>query len=120
MRISDERQGDLFGVLALPPLPGKRLCSSRLSPVPLVTQAESESLTALAERITRADIDEFVPALSDDALVDAVVAGTRELKLRLAREARQPKHKRRPSSPLRRAGERIGAEWGRGNDEDEF
>ncbi len=120
MRISDERQGDLFGVLALPPSPGKRLRSARHSPLPLVTQAEPESTTALAGRITRADLAEFVPALSDDALVDTIVAGTRELKLRLAREARQSKQKRRSSSPLRRAGEHIVAEWGRGNDEDEF
>ena len=121
-RTPDERQGDLFG--APPPPARTRLRRRARKPDDTATITEPENVEALAQRLSRAEIDELFVVLPDDILADAVLAGTRELKRRAAREARQHRARRGPmrSSSLTRTTERIAAEWARGGhvDDDEF
>ena len=109
-RAPDEHQGDLFGTPALPVPVRPRHRARKLDDA---LSAGPETIEALAQRLSRAEIDELLVTLPDDVLADAMLAGTRELKRRAAREARQHRTKRGTprSSLLTRAAERLATEW---------
>jgi hypothetical protein len=80
----DERQGDLFGASAPKSTVAKR-------PVPTKTVVFKEplvqpvSLTSLAQRSSRIELEDMVNELGDEELAHLIVRGVRILKKRLAR-----------------------------------
>ena len=106
---ANERQSNLFG------WPAASAAASRSRPRKRASEpavAEPESATAFAERAAQADLDEFVDALSDEALTHLALTSARQLKRRIARagSSRTGKAKKR-LSPLERVGQGLAREW---------
>jgi hypothetical protein len=81
----DERQGDLFGVSPPKPAAAKRPIPAIPRETPVNQPIEAVSLTSLAKRASRHEIDDMVNELGDDELAHLIVRGVRTLKRRLAR-----------------------------------
>jgi len=95
--------------------------SAEIAAPPPLPPPEPESPAALAERAGRADLDEFVSALSDEGLAHLALASARALKRRLARD----KGRRGPgpagkggAGPLEKAVQSLSAEVAGSSGED--
>lgn len=79
----------------------------RLSPTP------DPGVEALASRLSPAELDEFVAALSDDALASLALEAVRQVRRRLVRGSGQRKGAGKGRvSPLERAARQLAAELG--------
>jgi hypothetical protein len=80
----DERQGDLFGAPAPKSAVARRPVPTKTGLVkePLV---QAVSLTALAQRSNRYELEDMVNELGDEELAHLIARGVRILKKRLAR-----------------------------------
>lgn len=80
---------------------------------------QAEPAASFAERATKADLDELIAALSDEALAHLALASARQLRRRLARNGggRPAKGKVHRRGPLDRAGAALAAEWATAPDE---
>lgn len=80
----DERQGDLFGVSPPKPTAAKRPTPAIKRKTPEEQSIEAVSLSSLAKRASRHEIEDMVNELGDE-LAHLVVRGVRTVKRRLAR-----------------------------------
>jgi hypothetical protein len=108
----DERQGDLFGTPAPKPVAVKRPGPTK-GEAPKEPPVQPASLTHLAQRLSRYELEDMVNELGDEELANLVVRGFRVLKRRLARSG-QGGSQRAPNasrqSPLNRALQEIATE----------
>ena len=113
-RPDTEGQADLFGSVPKPVAAKARTIRQQGVPAPAPApnghQAPGDDADSLAKRLSPAELDELVAALSDDALARLVVAAVRQLRRRLARGGGRAA--RRPSPALDRAARQIAAELG--------
>lgn len=110
-RVWDERQGDLFGMPAPAPTDTPKRSVPSRSPPSSEQVVEATSLSSMAERATRPEMDELVNELEDADLAYLTVRGVRALKRRLARrgKSRGTRGMKR-GTPLDRALQDIAAE----------
>jgi hypothetical protein len=108
----DERQGDLFGTPAPKPVAVKRPGPTK-GEAPKEPPVQPASLTHLAQRLSRYELEDMVNELGDEELAHLVVRGFRVLKKRLARSGqgggRRASNARRQSA-LNRALQEIATE----------
>lgn len=109
----DERQGDLFGASPPKPAAAKRPAP----PIPRNTleeePVEAVSLTSLAKRASRHEIEDMVNELGDDELAHLIVRGVRTVRRRLTRGGQGAGRSIRTGgrrSPLDRALQELAAE----------
>jgi len=125
----DRRQADFFGA----PAPTPAAPEHRPTPKPqpeqdikrrsLPPDSEdaplSDSIEALAARLSPAELNELAAALPDDALAHLVIATVRQLRRRLARSGSRGGNGRTPA--LERSARQLIAELsGEGEDDDDW
>jgi hypothetical protein len=81
----DERQGDLFGASAPKPVAAKRPVPTIPRKTPEDEPVDAPSLSSLAKRASRQEIEDMVNELGDDELAHLILRGVKTVKRRLAR-----------------------------------
>jgi len=125
----DRRQADFFGAPApTPAAPEHRPTPKpqpeqdikrRLPPPDSEDAPLSDSIEALAARLSPAELNELAAALPDDVLAHLVIATVRQLRRRLARSGSRSGNGRTPA--LERSARQLIAELsGQGEDDDDW
>jgi len=125
----DRRQADFFGAPApTPAAPERRPTAKpkseqdikpRLPPLDSEDAPSSDSIEALAARLSPAELNELAAALTDDVLAHLVIATVRQLRRRLARSGSRGGNGRTPA--LERSARQLIAELsGQGEDDDDW
>lgn len=123
----DRRQGDFFGVPALPtatpePRPASKQkpdqdIQCRSPPSDSKAALLSDSIDALAARLSRIELNELAAALPDDALAHLVIATARQIRRRLTRIGRRSG--KGQNSALERSVRQLMVELGRQDEDDQ-
>lgn len=109
----DERQGDLFGASPPKPAAARRASPTIPTKTPEEQPSEAVSLTSLAKRASRHEIEDMVNELGDDELAHLIVRGVRTVRRRLTQGGQGAGHFTRTGgrrSALDRALQELAAE----------